>query len=90
MPVSRNAVCPCGSRKKYKHCCMPQAKGSGGGWRPAFWALFGLLVILYALAFRTYYIGYFNDDASYLIGAKSLLTGRYADLSAPGEPPLIQ
>ena len=21
MPVSRNAPCPCGSGKKYKHCC---------------------------------------------------------------------
>src|SRR5262249_13333046 len=38
---------------------------------------------------RAYYVGFFNDDAFYIIGARSLLQGRYAELNAPGQPPLV-
>src|SRR5437660_3946930 len=44
---------------------------------------------LYALAVNAYYVGFFNDDAFYLIGARSLLQGRYVELNQPGTPPLI-
>lgn len=44
---------------------------------------------LFWLCRRAYFVGYFNDDAYYLIGAKSLLSGRYAEISAPGAPPLV-
>ena len=44
---------------------------------------------LFWLCRRAYFVGYFNDDAYYLIGAKSLLSGRYAEVSAPGAPPLV-
>lgn len=27
--VGRNESCPCGSGKKYKHCCESKASGSG-------------------------------------------------------------
>lgn len=46
------------------------------------------LAALYLLCLRAYYVGFFNDDAFYLIGARSLLQGRYAELNAPGLPPL--
>ena len=29
MKISRNAPCPCGSGKKYKHCCLGQEIGAG-------------------------------------------------------------
>jgi hypothetical protein len=29
--VSRNDLCPCGSGKKYKRCCMAQYRGSASG-----------------------------------------------------------
>ena len=45
--------------------------------------------ILYLLSLRAYYVGFFNDDAFYIIGARSLLGGRYAELNAPGHPPLV-
>jgi len=45
--------------------------------------------ILYLLSLRAYYVGFFNDDAFYVIGARSLAQGRYAELNAPGEPPLV-
>jgi 4-amino-4-deoxy-L-arabinose transferase-like glycosyltransferase len=44
---------------------------------------------LYLLSLRAYYVGFFNDDAFYIIGARSLLGGRYAELNAPGHPPLV-
>lgn len=45
--------------------------------------------LLYALCRHAYYVGFFNDDAFYVIGARALAHGRYAELSAPGEPPLV-
>ncbi len=45
--------------------------------------------LLYVLALRAYYVGFFNDDAFYIIGARSLCLGRYAELNAPGHPPLV-
>ena len=34
-------------------------------------------------------MGFFNDDAFYLIGARSLLQGGFRELNAPGAPPLL-
>ncbi|OGS00685.1 MAG: hypothetical protein A2V88_07340, partial [Elusimicrobia bacterium RBG_16_66_12] len=44
---------------------------------------------LFWLSRHAYYVGFFNDDAYYLIGAKSLLAGRYAEIHSPGAPPLV-
>jgi uncharacterized protein len=30
-PAGRNAPCPCGSGRKFKHCCMPRGTRAGGG-----------------------------------------------------------
>ena len=46
------------------------------------------LAILYLLCLRAYYVGFFNDDAFYLIGARSLLAGGFRELNAPGAPPM--
>ncbi|MDD5629795.1 MAG: hypothetical protein PHU21_12065, partial [Elusimicrobia bacterium] len=46
------------------------------------------LAVLYLLCLRAYYVGFFNDDAFYLIGARSLLSGGFRELSAPGAPPM--
>ena len=29
--IKPNEPCPCGSGKKYKHCCMRTDRGGGGG-----------------------------------------------------------
>ena len=34
--VGRNDPCPCGSGRKYKHCCMEKDRGRGGVSRPRF------------------------------------------------------
>ncbi len=52
-------------------------------------AVIGIAAILYLLSLRAYYVGFFNDDAFYIIGARSLLGGRYSELNAPGHPPLV-
>ncbi|WP_081590237.1 SEC-C metal-binding domain-containing protein [Brevibacillus massiliensis] len=31
--ISKNQLCPCGSKKKYKLCCMPKSEGPQAGWR---------------------------------------------------------
>jgi 4-amino-4-deoxy-L-arabinose transferase-like glycosyltransferase len=46
------------------------------------------LLLLYLLCLRAYYVGFFNDDAFYLIGARSLMSGGFRELSAPGAPPM--
>lgn len=51
-------------------------------WWPA--ALFAF----YLLFLRAYYVGFFNDDAFYVIGARSLLQGGYMELSSPAPRPL--
>ncbi len=43
--------------------------------------------ILYWVCRQAYFVGFFNDDAFYIIGAKSFLLGGYADLTQPGHPP---
>src|SRR4051812_25463771 len=53
---------------------------------PWLWILMAGFV-LYALSFSMYYAGYFNDDASYILGAKSLMMGKYVSLDLPGQPP---
>jgi hypothetical protein len=45
--------------------------------------------MIYLLSLRAYYVGFFNDDAFYLIGARSLLSGGFRELNAPGSPPLV-
>jgi hypothetical protein len=52
------------------------------------WLPWAGLAGLYLLCLRAYYVGFFNDDAFYIIGARSLLQGRYVELNAPGHPPL--
>ena len=47
------------------------------------------LSILYLLALKAYYVGFFNDDAFHIIGARSLLTGQYVELNQPSHPPLV-
>jgi 4-amino-4-deoxy-L-arabinose transferase-like glycosyltransferase len=46
------------------------------------------LAALYLLCLRAYYVGFFNDDAFYIIGARSLLSGGFRELNSPGAPPL--
>ncbi|MBI5597407.1 MAG: glycosyltransferase family 39 protein [Elusimicrobia bacterium] len=59
--------------------------------RRRYWsALFLAAAALYILARDAYWVGFFNDDAFYLIGARSLLQGRFAELNHPMAPPLIQ
>ena len=41
-PVGRNDRCPCGSGKKYKHCCERQEQGWGRSQR----MLFALVLIV--------------------------------------------
>lgn len=55
------------------------------------WALLFLAAAaLYALCRGAYFVGYFNDDAFYLIGARSLSDGAFLELNRPGAPPLVQ
>ena len=51
--------------------------------------LLALAAALFWLCRRAYWVGFFNDDAYYLIAARSLLTGRFAELQTPGAPPLV-
>lgn len=53
--------------------------------------LLGLLAAagaLYLLCLGAYYPGFFNDDAFFVIGARSLLQGRYVELNSPDLRPL--
>ena len=44
MTVGRNEPCPCGSGKKYKHCCaLRKDRASAGSWIVA--ALIGLALL---------------------------------------------
>ena len=45
--------------------------------------ILALALVLYLLHSRFYYVGQFNDDACYVLGAQSLLHGRYVDLADP-------
>ncbi|MBI4347576.1 MAG: hypothetical protein HY553_12025 [Elusimicrobia bacterium] len=52
-------------------------------WRRPEWLLL-VPAALYALCLRAYYVGFFNDDAFYIIGARALLRlGRYVELHSP-------
>lgn len=62
------------------------AKRASQRWfqQPDFWAgLLALTLGIYLLSLGAYYVGFFNDDAFYLIGARSLLGGNYTELSHP-------
>jgi hypothetical protein len=41
------------------------------------------------LAINAYFVGFFNDDAFFILGARSLTHGGFLDLSRPGHPPLL-
>ncbi|HAM36253.1 MAG TPA: hypothetical protein DEB40_09580 [Elusimicrobia bacterium] len=58
---------------------------------PRCFLLSGVLILagLYLLCLRAYYVGFFNDDAFYVIGARSLLRGGFRELNAPGTPALV-
>ncbi len=43
---------------------------------------------LYGLALFRFYVGSFNDDGVYVLGAKALLQGHYGQLNLPDHPPL--
>lgn len=45
--------------------------------------------LLYLLSLRAYYVGFFNDDAYFLIGAKSLLSGQFVELNQLAQPSII-
>jgi len=51
------------------------------------WVL-ALAAGLYAFYLPAYFVGYFNDDALYLVGAKSLLQGRFVYLYRLHQPPI--
>lgn len=51
------------------------------------WAL--LLGPFLWIHFSDFYVGTFNDDAYYLLAAKSLLQGEYKELAVPEEPDLV-
>src|SRR5260221_11907750 len=53
--------------------------------------LIGILLAaacLYVAYAPAYYVGYLNDDATYILAAQSLRTGHYQALQLPHEPPL--
>jgi len=52
-------------------------------------ALIGFLLassFVYCLMLPQNYVGFFNDDAMYILATKSLLQGRYVALELPGQP----
>lgn len=54
-----------------------------------FWFLaFSGVAAAYFFAREAYYIGIFNDDAQYILGARSLLSGGYVELFNPRRLPL--
>ena len=46
--------------------------------------------VLFWISRNAYYVGFFNDDAFFIIGARSLLQGRFVELNQPGFPPLME
>lgn len=61
---------------------------SMGRW--AWFVLFAAAGVLYVVCRGAYFVGFFNDDAFYLIGARSLLEGGFREMNNPARPPLIQ
>lgn len=54
------------------------------------WAL-GIVIlagVFYLLSMNAYFVGFFNDDAYYIIGAKSLSSGAYSRINQLNNPPL--
>ncbi|MFH1283893.1 MAG: glycosyltransferase family 39 protein [bacterium] len=47
-----------------------------------------LLSAVYFFARNAYYTGFFNDDAHYILAARSLTQGQYVELSQPEQPAL--
>ena len=45
--------------------------------------------LLYAALIGRHDVGYFEDDAVYVLSARSILSGQYRDLTAPKQPPEI-
>ena len=76
MPLDRQAVRP--------------ARGHGQGLlktRNLVVCLLAAAGVLYALLLPRFHVGYFNDDAEFVLLARSLLQGRYDSLWEPGQPP---
>lgn len=51
--------------------------------------ILAIAAVLYALAVAAYYVGFFNDDAFFIIGSRALLEGRFVELNDPLRPPLV-
>jgi hypothetical protein len=49
--------------------------------------LLAMAAMLFLLVLPRYPIGVYNDDGAYILAAKSLLQGSYAQLNLPGQPP---
>lgn len=56
-------------------------------WGPLLLALSA--AALYAWCWRAYYVGFFNDDAFFIIGARALAQGRFVELNDPRLPDLV-
>ena len=54
--------------------------------------LLGLVLAgaVYLRFFRYAYVGYYGDDAYYIIGARSLLQGSFSFLNRPEAPSILQ
>src|ERR1019366_3370962 len=46
----------------------------------------GAAAVFYALLLPRYDIGFYNDDAAYVLAGKSLLQGNYLSLASPHQP----
>lgn len=52
-------------------------------------AILGAAAMLYGFFARLYWVGYFNDDAYFIIGARALLRGRFVNLFDPYQRPIV-
>lgn len=51
--VGRNDPCPCGSGRKYKHCCEAKQHSPTPGRRLLLWGVLAVFAIALAMALRT-------------------------------------
>lgn len=62
--------------------------------RPSLWPLFLIIILcaaIYLLCFNSLQVGQHVDDASYVMAAQSLLSGRgYSQIAYPGAPPEVK
>lgn len=62
MKTGRNAPCPCGSGRKYKHCCMSRKSAMPVGYKLLFAGL--LVVLAVALVMVVHSIRHYEPGAS--------------------------